>query len=37
MIFSKGRAANVRGDGPVVVHGGLSLDEVIVPLVRVSL
>ena len=35
-VFAPGRSAYVRGTHPVVVHGGLSLDEVIVPLVRVS-
>jgi len=37
MLFAKGRSAFIRGSEPAVVHGGLSLDEVIVPLVRVSL
>lgn len=35
-LFAPGRAAYTRGSGPVVVHGGLSLDEVVVPLVRVT-
>jgi hypothetical protein len=35
-LFANGREAYVTGDRPVVVHGGISLDEVLVPLVRVS-
>ena len=30
-LFARGRRAFVRLRGPVVVHGGLSLDEVVVP------
>lgn len=37
MLFARGRSAYVHGSDPAVVHGGISLDEVIVPLVRVSL
>ena len=37
LLFAAGRTAFIRGDDPAVVHGGLSLDEMIVPLVRVSL
>jgi hypothetical protein len=35
-LFAPGRAAYVRGTNPVVVHGGLSLDEVLVPLARLA-
>jgi hypothetical protein len=37
LLFAAGRSAFIRGDDPAVVHGGLSFDEMIVPLVRVSL
>lgn len=37
LLFAAGRTAFIRGDDPAVVHGGLSLDEMVVPLVRVSL
>lgn len=36
LLFATGRTAFIHGEPPAVVHGGLSLDEMIVPLVRVS-
>lgn len=36
LLFARGRTAFIRGDEPAVVHGGLSLDEMLVPFVRVT-
>jgi len=36
LVFAEGRAAYVHGTAALVTHGGMSLDEVVVPLARVE-